>query len=106
MMRYRSVTVNGDKVKGEESFDGGKNWFPFRASMKLLHIQMAMEMSGQCASRIWNLQDGYGSPGLFQGDWSGIRDSSKRAKQEMYKVAKLFMSKRNVLTKLTVDERR
>ena len=32
---------------------------------------------------VWDIQDGFGAPGMVQGDWSGIRDSSVSATFKM-----------------------
>lgn len=45
-------------------------------------------MSERAAALLWTMQDGYGEPGFMpeQGyDWSGIRDSSCAAIEQMWK---------------------
>ena len=50
-------------------------------------IKEAYDEGGALKVLIYSLQDGYGEPGFIpeQGyDWSGVRDSTPKAVQEMY----------------------
>lgn len=49
-------------------------------------ISIERDPTGQNLIRIMQLADGYGEPGFFPGgyDWSGIRDSSQEAVEDMY----------------------
>ena len=101
---YRNVTRDGDHREGEQSWNDGESWMRFSATWSLLVISTAQDVGGaQAVGRIWELQDGYGEQGWTpeQGwDWSGIRDSSPEAIEQMLAVAHEYVSDADMESKL------
>lgn len=85
---YRNLTVTGERVQGEYSYNG-VNWICFSGILPLMRIGVACDLPGGLR-KIMKLADGYGAPGLFPGgyDWSGIRDSTPDSMARMDAVAK------------------
>lgn len=102
---YRDVKFDEGSTtqfSGEYSRDG-ETWYGFAATMSLHHIHVACMDSDEAAERIWEHQDGYGSPGYYpaQGwDWSGIRDSSPNAIATMWSIAREYVSDAEILSEL------
>ena len=83
MSRYRNVEIDKDtgRLSGETDRYAtfGAQWTRFEARLDLLWISEACDRVEGFLPRVYQLQDGYGQPGLVppQGyDWSGIRDST------------------------------
>lgn len=110
-MKYRNVTLTteGDimdaRFEGESSFDG-ERWHRFSSWMPLHVIHRvfgASDMPEEASYRIYDLSDGYGEQGYVppQGyDWSGIRDSSPEAIQQMLAVALEYVTMDKILDEL------
>jgi hypothetical protein len=91
---YRDLKFKGTCPKcdfqGEEYYHG-MGWIPFMASYKLTVIGIALRGGSSALShKLWDLQDGFGpcNPEACGWDWSAIRDSSPKAINAMFKVAK------------------
>ena len=73
---------------------GDKVDMRFSASPDLLAVALAMEIEGSSIMTFMRFADGYGHPGSFPAgyDWSGIRDSTPKAVERMFSMAKRILS--------------
>jgi hypothetical protein len=76
------VTGRHDKYHGDS--------MRFEAYEDLLAVELAMDLEPKSIHKFMMHADGYGEPGYFPGgyDWSGIRDSTPRARRKMFAEAR------------------
>ncbi len=92
--KYRNVKIKGDKISGEEwMIATGKGfWCNFSGCSSLMKIHLAW-MNGDVET-LGSIIDECDLPQMaMEGDWSGIRDSSKESVARMEKVAEDWFNK-------------
>ena len=97
-MKSKYANVKYDRCTGEIEGDTnmgiGNAMYKFSAGVKLLAVNLAMEVEPQTIVQFMSLADGYGEAGLFPSgyDWSGIRDSSDMSKILMAELAQRILA--------------
>ena len=83
-MRYRDLKCNSRSISGQRTGPDG-HWSKFVTTPNLFFINLAMDIMPETIGTFMTMADGYGKRGYFPDgyDWSGIRDSSQRARNEM-----------------------